>query len=507
MPDTSLISPYIVRLGGGLVLDKDAFSIPEGAALQLQNFEPDIAGGYRRINGYEKYNTNIVPQTSSTDEKVLGIKIYNDQVVAARGEKVFKGTNTGSWTEIDSGRTSAGRYDFVVFNFDGTEKIVWADGANNASVYDNSTVTDISASPAPADPQFCAIFKAHLFLAGASSNPHEIFFSAPFDPTDFTPASGGGSIRVESPVVKLKVFRDRLFIFCEDEIYQIVGSSVSDFQLAPVTKDIGCRSGFSVQEIGGDLVYLAPDGLRTIAGTDRIDDVELGTISKQIQPRLDEAGLDRISSLVIRSKSQYRLFFPGDTQAQGSSRGIAGVIKGNPQGQIGWEYADIRGIKPACCTSGFISEVETVLHGGYDGYVYLQESGNTFDGTNINAVYRSPDLTMGDPGILKQMQRIIWNYDNESSVDSTFRIRYDFNSSEVPQPAPYGLTTGAAVAIYGNTASLYGTAVYGSSGAPLVRQTVEGSGFTVAVRLDDNNGAAPISLKGYQLEFTPGGRR
>jgi hypothetical protein len=125
MPDTSLISPYIVRLGGGLVLDKDAFSIPEGAALQLQNFEPDIAGGYRRINGYEKYNTNIVPQTSSTDEKVLGIKIYNDQVVAARGEKVFKGTNTGSWTEIDSGRTSAGRYDFVVFNFDGTEKIVW----------------------------------------------------------------------------------------------------------------------------------------------------------------------------------------------------------------------------------------------------------------------------------------------------------------------------------------------------------------------------------------------
>ena len=367
MPDTSSISPYIVRLSGGLVLDKDAFSIPEGAALQLQNFEPDISGGYRRINGYTKYNTNIVPQTTSSDEVVLGLTTYVNQVVVARGEKVFKGTNTGSWTEIDSGRTSAGRYEFVVFNFDGTEKVVWTDGANNASIYDNSTVTDISAAPAPSNPKFCAMFKAHLFLAGASSSPHEIFFSAPFAPTDFTPASGGGSIRVESPVVKLKVFRDRLFIFCEDEIYQLVGSTVSDFQLAPVTKDIGCRSGFSVQEIGGDLVYLAPDGLRTIAGTDRIDDIELGTISKQIQPRLDEADLDRISSLVIRSKSQYRLFFPGDTQAQGSSRGIIGVIKANLQGQIGWEYADIRGIKPACCASGFISEVETVLHGGMMG--------------------------------------------------------------------------------------------------------------------------------------------
>ena len=58
MPDTSLLSPLVVRLGGGLVLDKDTFSIPPGSALQLQNFEPDINGGYRRINGFTKFNTN-----------------------------------------------------------------------------------------------------------------------------------------------------------------------------------------------------------------------------------------------------------------------------------------------------------------------------------------------------------------------------------------------------------------------------------------------------------------
>lgn len=44
MPDTSAISPYVVRLSGGLVLNKDTFSLPPGAALELQNFEPDIAG-------------------------------------------------------------------------------------------------------------------------------------------------------------------------------------------------------------------------------------------------------------------------------------------------------------------------------------------------------------------------------------------------------------------------------------------------------------------------------
>ena len=503
MADTSLLSPFVVRLGGGLVLDKDTFSIPPGAALQLQNFEPDINGGYRRINGFTKFDSNQVGGSSGT---ILGVHIYKDQAIVAKGTSVFKSTGSG-YTSIDTGRTSAGRYNFVNFNFDGTDKMIMVDGANLASVFDNSSVTDVSASGRPADPKFVEIFRSHAFYAGMSASPQELIFSVPFDEDDFTSASGAGSIKVDEPIVGIKVFRENLFVFCEDSIFKIAGSSSSDFAVVPVTRAIGCVDGFSIQEISGDLIYLAPDGLRTIAGTERIGDVELGTISKQIQPRLDNIDKDRISSVVIRAKSQYRLFFPDDSGGTTSSPGLLGVIKAGVDGGVGWEYADVRGIKPAYCTSGFISGVETVLHGGYDGYVYKQETGNTFDGTNIAAIYRGPDYTMGDAGIRKMMQRIIWNYDNEGAVNSNFRIRYDFNSSETPQPNQYTLNTGAAVAIYGNTASTYGTAVYGSSGTPLVRQSVEGGGFTVAVRLDDAAGAAPISLKGYQLEFTPGGRR
>lgn len=503
MPDTSLLSPYVVRLGGGLVLDKDTFSIPPGAALQLQNFEPDINGGYRRINGFDEFDANQVDGSTGI---VLGVYIYEDQVIAAKGTAVYKGTGSG-WTSIDTGRTSAGRYDFANFNFDNTPKVIWCDGANNASVYNNTTVTDLNATGAPADPQFVAVFKNHVFFGGMSTNPQEVVFTAPFDETDFSTANGAGSLRFESPVRRLKSFRERLFIFCEDEIYLMAGSSIADFQIQPVTRKIGCVDGFSVQEIGGDLIYLAPDGLRTVAGTQKNDDIELGTVSKQIQPRLEGVSTDRISSLVIRKKSQYRLFFPGDAQLNTSAPGIIGVIKAGTEGGIGWEYSDLKGIKPACCTTGFINGVETVLHGGYDGYVYQQEIGDTFNGTNIQAIYQGPDFTMGDAGIRKMMQRIIWNYDNEGAVDADFRIRYDFSSSQVPQPAQYPLTTGAAIAIYGNPASLYATAVYGSTGTPLVRQSIEGSGFTVSVRLDDKDGADPISIKGYQLEFTPGGRR
>ena len=504
MPDTSLLSPFVVKLGGGLMLDKDAFTLPPGAATQLQNFEPDINGGYRRINGFTKYDSNQVGGSSGT---ILGVHIYKNQVIAAQGTAVYKGSGSG-WTSIDTGRTSAGRYNFVNFNFDGTDKMIMVDGANSASSYNNTSVTDLNASGAPANPAFVEVFRSHVFFAGMSASPQELVFTAPFDEADFSASNNAGSIKVDGVIKGIKVFRESLFVFCEDSIFKITGSSSSDFAVVPVTRRIGCVDGFSIQEISGDIVYLAPDGLRTIAGTERIGDVELGTVSKTIQPRLDNIDTDRISSLVIRGKTQYRLFFPADSGTASAQPGIIGTIKARVEGGgIGWEYADLKGIKPACCASGFISGTETVLHGGYDGYIYKQESGNTFDGTNIQAIYRSPDYTMGDAGIRKLMQRIIWNYDNDGTVNSKFRIRYDFNSSDVPQPAEYDLTTGAAIAIYGLAASTYGTAVYGSSGTPLVRQSVEGGGFTVAVRLDDTQGSAPISVKGYQLEFTPGGRR
>ena len=151
-----------------------------------------------------------------------------------------------------------------------------------------------------------------MFYAGAT-NSQEVIFSVPFEEDNFTTASGAGSFKVDSTVVGLKVFRNELIIFCEDRIYKLTGTSSSNFAVQEVTRNIGCRDGGSIQEIGGDVIFLAPDGLRTIAGTARIGDVELGSISRQIQSRIDEVTLDRISSIVIRDKSQYRLFYPVDS--------------------------------------------------------------------------------------------------------------------------------------------------------------------------------------------------
>jgi len=116
-------------------------------------------------------------------------------------------------------------------------------------------------------------------------------------------------------------------------------------------------------------------------------------------------------------------------------------------------------------------------------------------------------MTMGDPGIRKSFQRILWNYEPNGTVSSTFNLEYDFNDDEVPQPNAYNLTVGGNIAQYGFAESAYGTAVYGSGGSNLQRQSVEGSGFTIATKIIDSSSNNPIALKGFELEFTAGGRR
>ena len=509
MPDMSQVQPVAFNCEGGLVLNRSTFMMQAGEALELQNFEPDIEGGYRRISGFSKYVSAIVPATASDSEPILMVATFGDFVLAARGTSIYSATAGGSsWTSRDSGRTSASKYRFERFNFDGTDKIVVVDGTNAPTVFNSSlAATDVSESTVEGS-KFIAAFKNHMFYAGKSTTKQTIVFSQPADEDAFSSGSGAGSIKVDDTITGLKVFRDSLFIFCENRIFRLTGSTSSDFAITPITRNIGCINGDTIQEFAGDLIFLGPDGLRTVAGTARIGDVELGTISANVQSIFDDnlSSASQFDSLVIPDKTQYRIFFTKSGTAQNSTKGVICVMKGQ-----NFEFAEIRGIRPACTDTFIKSGDVIVLHGDFsNGYIYRQESGNDFDGTAILGKYRSPDLTFNDAGIRKHMQRVVVNFAPESTIDADLFLRYDYESAESARPAAYALDSGDIAAIYGTTT--YGTSsssigTYGGASQPLVRQAVEGSGFAVALRVNDGGSTAPYSLKGFQLEYQLGARR
>ena len=578
MPDLAEVQPSAFVCQGGLVKSRSTFIMQPGQAMELINFEPDIEGGYRRINGFRKHVNHVVPYTSASSEKVLMTAFFNNNIVAARGEKIWTSASTElsvaiasgtgmtgsgtitvdstrgfsssgtlqinseiftygaksataftsvtratsstsaadhatddavseSWTVRDTGRTSAGKYKFERFNFDGNEKIVVVDSTNAPTVFNTSfTATDVSESDV-AGAKYVAAFKNHMFYAGKSAIPQVVVFSQPNDEDAFSSGSGAGSIKVDDTITGLKVFRDGLFIFCENRIFKLTGSSSTDFAITPVTRSIGCINGDTIQEFAGDLIFLGPDGLRTVAGTARIGDVELGTISANVQSVFDQNLIDSslFESIIIPDKTQYRIFFAKDGTGEDNTKGVICVMKGE-----NFEFSEIVGIKPSS-TDTFVEAGDVyVLHGGYDGYIYRQEKGNDFDGTTIDGRYRSPDLTFQDPGIRKHMQRVIINYKPESAISANMYVRYDYESKDSARPAAYALDSSDIVALYGT--STYGgsssaTGTYGGPSQPLVRQPVEGSGFAVALRITDDGETAPYSLKGFQLEYSLGARR
>ena len=383
MPDASQLSPVNFPLQGGLVLNKSTFAMEPGEALELQNFEPDIQGGYRRINGFTKLVTNIVPQTSASTEAVLLSIKFNNKIVAARGEKIFTATaGNNSWSAIDTGRTSAGVYDFEIFNFDGNNKFIVADGNNAPTVFNTSfTATDVTSggsgeiATAVTGAKFVKAFKNHMVYAGMSAKPQEVVISKGLDEANFStsgtlPAS---NFLVDDTIVGLKVFREDLFIFCENRIFKLSGTSSSDFAVTSVTRDIGCVNGQTIQEFAGDLIFLAPDGLRTVAGTARIGDVELGTISASVQP-LFNTNIDtatNFTSLVIPNKTQYRVFFSKAAIPESITEGAICSLRAQR-----FEFAKLKGIKPSSTSTFVDTSGTTIIHGGFDGFVYQQEDGN-----------------------------------------------------------------------------------------------------------------------------------
>ena len=105
------------------------------------------------------------------------------------------------------------------------------------------------------------------------------------------------------------------------------------------------------------------------------------------------------------------------------------------------------------------------------------------------------------------MQRVVLNYEVEGTIEASLRVRYDADSQDVAQPAEFDISSPGGLAQFGSSSSTYATAVYGSSGNPVFRKAIEGSGFLVAVRVNHNSSNAPFTLHSYQLEFTPGGRQ
>jgi hypothetical protein len=535
---------------GGLNLssnNNELLSRP-GEAIDLINFECSKEGGYRRINGYSTL-TSVIPTTGA----VKGVLNYKG-VLSARGNEVYHSTDNVTWTQINRDmdnvvladvssapvltRPSSVRYMFAKHFYNNKEYVYMVDGVNQPAVFSLSNTgqyrfAELTADASPSFPlvgaKYCTMYKQQLILAGMTDSPTTIFYSSlastdlisPEDDGKETPQENfngatSGSLDFGDFITGIKVHREILYVFCVASIFKVSGISSGQLQSVPVTRDIGCIDGFTIQEIGGDLLFLAPDGLRTIAKTERLDDVELGVVSRKVSlllsPRIRQAERFLFTSTVIREKNQYRLWFTDLSNPLAAQRGVIAAYTYLDDTQtFQWAFSEISGLGVLSVDNGYHEGKERIIHGNnVDGEVMLQESGSTFNGTSIFYTCQTAFTDFGGIGVRKTIHKVLLNSRVEGAVEAGLALRYDYNGSDVFQPDIFTLERktlpalfGSPISTFGNPILFFGATTYGDTDV-----YTEGSGFVVSLRIRSLGIIAdsPFDIQSFEIDLTTGGK-
>jgi hypothetical protein len=409
-------------------------------------------------------------------------------------------------TFLSTDRSSGGKHRFVRYNFSGSSRIMGVDGTNAPFRYDDTTFIALNSAPSDVlGANHVAEFKGHLFFAKGN----QLSFTAPYTDTDFNVANGAGTITIPHNITGLIVFREQLIIFSTSKIHRLVGNTVSDFTLQPISLDIGCIREDTIQEVGGDIAFLGPDGIRLLSATERIGDFGLAVASRPIQSETSRVvnANTSFASCVIRAKNQYRMFGFSATITRDSAAGILGTQFADQTAQ-GMAWAETRGILVYVADSVYSNELqsEIITFANRDGYVYRMEVGSSFDGGRILALYSTPFFSVSDPRLRKTFYKLTTYIDPRGSITGSVTPKLDFDEPSVAQPKPIGLTNDTEIAaIYGT--SVYGLSVYGNKLRYAFNSQLIGSGFTFSLQYTFNSIDPAFSLDAITIEYTTNDRQ
>jgi hypothetical protein len=503
-----------------------------GTGVELVNYEVGLFGGYKRIDGYTVLDEDFAEVADATTEgPVLGIFIFQNTIIAARklsasaNYRFYEFQAGVGWTLLVTGGThvSTGVVTIrhLIWTFGDTEYIAFVDGVNPLTIYDGTTWYQADSGGAGTEldpggnqmidaPSYIEFFNNTIFISGDAAFPGIVAHSAPEDVFDWTAASGGGQILSGFNVNALKTFRENLYVFGRERIRKIVIDG-TDFVIRDVANNIGNIAEDSVLELNGDILFLAQDGIRTVSGTEKIGDVNLASISKQIQRLVNDLqvsyDLGYLRSVVIKKKSQFR-YFVSSGSIDNIGVGIIGGLRGTGD-STGMEYSELQGIRAACVVSGYLNNQEVILHGDFDGIVYQQESGNTFNGSSVYSNYTTPYLTFGDILTRKQLRKLHVFTQYEGLFTLSAKFSFDWGDANSLTPSTFSEDSiGAGTSFY-DTGDTYDSGVlYGSDEYyPVLDYNVSGTFKSIRIAFTTSGDNYPHTIQGLVFDFTPQGKR
>lgn len=409
----------------GIRQDMDSRLLPFGTAYEAVNIETGD-GNLSVAKGYTKYIANKVPKdeiehndprslvvahTKSGVDKIYvvsGKRIYVwDTTVTPNAWKACKATGSANAFEfpneiflvyqIDKLQMSIGTANVVLVCTGNNRiyKIIVEDAANPGAV-DTISVFGSSAGQSNVNAKFVERYANRLFAAGVSAAPCRLYWSCvPGDGRtyeDWSMVTGsedasGGFVEVNAedgdPIIGITALSNQLLIFKRHSVWRLYGDRPSTFTLERVEKNSDMMSNRGVIVRHDAPYFLMPDGVYTYDGVGIVP-LDGGTshLNRFFQGQDgffsnngERPGIS-YSTCAFWNNRMYFSFRLGSTQTGETGLVVFDAARGTYMLRYGLLFIDLA-----------VSGSDILMLDG--GYVHKFESGNTYDGEGITAMWRT----------------------------------------------------------------------------------------------------------------------
>ena len=399
---------------------------------------------------------------------------------------------TASTALVTVALNPSGRYEFTNYNFGGTtstHRMYGCDGKNEAFEFDGTYWTPIFTGMTTDVPIHIAPHKNHLFLAFAKGS---LQHSSIADPYAWTVVTGATEIGTGDDITGLQVLpADVLAIYNRNRTYMLYGTSTSDWNLKTFSNESGAIE-WTIQRLG-DVIYLDDRGITNLAAVNAFGDFAASALSKKIRPLIQDKRGTAISSVRVRAKNQYRIFFSDGTGIYGTFSGnrIAGFIRVN----LG------KTIYTVCSAEDSLGD-EVLFFGSNDGYIYQLDSGTNFDGSSVEALLRLSYYHYDTPTKDKRFRKVHFEMAADSDISLQFAPAFSYSDPDAPEAQTKSLSVSGGGGYWNIddwdafnwTAAVVSTA----------EQNIDGIGTNMGILiLSEATYEKPHTLQGLTVHYSP----
>jgi len=371
----------------------------------------------------------------------------------------------------------------------------------------------------PPKGRYVSSYNNQMFIAGNLDNPNFAFWSSTEHPEYFD--SSLLNLRLQSPngdkITGLKQSNEVMAIFEDKAIHIISGDIPSlNIRVETITKDVGCVSHHSIQEVRGRLYFLSDRGVySTVSGQLPIE------MSTFIEPLFDQSSiidddlryiLRRSIAVNDRDKEQYVLFIPAESllgsDKYANNNSIVLVQDYFRAAWLKWDNMNMAsGAVIYNNNLTFSEKRNSVFSGSVEHYLYsVSNRGDSWDFQDntdpIDFNYKSAWYHLGEPSVFKKWIR--WKLTGTQETEfNSFMLDVDIEKDFLEDfvVGSFSVDFGSGVAGYG--VSEYGLAPYGDVVDPNRKHKIGPiKSKSIRVVLKNSENLENVNITGWELQLS-----